>query len=291
LCASIDGIVPDDSAEQKQAEACAICPHNELKTLPNGRKGKECTDYKRLAVALMPNDTQRMFGEPLLEPVFLRVPPASLNSLALLEQRMGPKGLGYHFSAYLTRIKFVELGSDGKPMAYPQMEFYAVRPLEPAEMIPIKDMRKDPQCQRITGEGGNQGRLMGPTSSNVNLAAFAGRGPAPLIAGPVTGKVQTIEATPNPPSPSASPPSAPPAAVSSEDEGTGLGLASAKPPVAQTVSPSDVQSVTATFGGEGESGLATITQPPRTTVADTGEPEESDAELDARIAGVMAKAK
>ena len=28
-----------------------------------------------------------------------------------------------------------------------------------------------------------------------------------------------------------------------------------------------------------------------TTVADTGEPEESDAELDARIAGILNKAK
>jgi hypothetical protein len=286
LCASIDGIVPDDSAEQKQAEACAICPHNELKTLPNGRKGKECTDYKRLAVALMPNDTQRMFGEPLLEPVFLRVPPASLNSLVLLEQRMGPKGLGYHFSAYLTRIKFVELGSDGKPMAYPQMEFYAVRPLEPAEMIPIKDMRKDPQCQRITGEGGNQGRLTGPTSSNVNLVAFTA---AKALPNPAQAK--TLDLAPNQPSPATTgQPTAPVAAAASEDEGTGLGLASAKPPAAPTVSPSEDTGLGAPTGETKP--VEASGEPQRTTtVADTGEPEESDAELDARIAGVMTKAK
>ena len=283
LCASIDGITPDVGVEQQQAEACAICPHNELKTLPNGRKGKECTDYKRLAVALMPNVTALMFGEPMLEPVFLRVPPASLNSLAMLEQRMGPKGLGYHYSAYLTRISFVALGKDGKPMAYPQMEFYAVRPLEPNELVPIKDMRNDPQCQRITGEGGSQRALAGPTSSNVNLGAFAA---AKSLPNPAQAK--TLELTPNQPSAAVTgQPTAPVAVAPSEDEGTGLGSAPAKQPGAPTVSHSEDTGLGITT----QVTTAAPTQQPQTTVADTGEPEESDAELDARIAGIINKAK
>jgi hypothetical protein len=283
LCASIDGIVPDAGVEQPQAEACAICPHNELKTLPNGRKGKECTDYKRLAVALMPNVTALMFGEPLLEPVFLRVPPASLNSLAMLEQRMGPKGLGYHYSAYLTRISFVALGKDGKPMAYPQMEFYAVRPLTPEEMIPIKDMRKDPQCVRITGEGGDQRLLAGPTSSNVNLGAFRSE-----------AIKQIAPSTPNQPSAAVTgQPTAPVAVAPSEDEGTGLGSAPAKQPGVPTASPSEDTGFgkPPSLAETGGKPTIVVSEAPTTTVADTGEPEESDAELDARIAGIINKAK
>ena len=288
LCSSLDGIVPDEGVEQQQAEACAVCPRNVLKTQPNGRRGKECQDYKRLAVMLMPNATAPMFGEPLLEPVFLRVPPASLNSLAMLEQRMGPKGLGYHYSAYLTKISFVQVDAKGQPMAYPQMEFYAVRPFTPEEMVPIKDMRKNPQCQRITGEGGGQRALTGPTNSSVNLAAFTK--PAP----------KQLEAIPNQPSPAATGPLiVPSATIVSDDAETGLGLTSAKQPGAQTVSPSETPTWVRDVQGAPEGTSQPIAVPVKetapahmtTTAADTGEPEESDAELDARIAGVIAKAK
>ena len=275
LCSSLDGIVPDDGVEQKQAEACAICPRNELKVQKNGRRGKECQDYKRLAVALMPNVTARMFGEPMLEPVFLRVPPASLNALALLDQKMGAKGLGYHYSAYLTRISFVQVDGKGQPLSYPQMQFYAVRPLTKEELLPVLDLRKDPQCQRITGEAGTHGgarAIAGPTSSNVNLGAFAA---AKSLPNPAQAK--TLELTPNQPSAAVTgQPTAPVATTVAEPEDeTGFGSTTV---AATTKSPSD------------ENGQGPITAP-QTTVTDTGEPEESDAELDARIAGIIAKAK
>ena len=245
LCASIDGVTPDDGVEQKQAEACGICPRNEWKTLPNGRKGRECTDYKRLAVMLMPNATKPMFGEPLAEPVFLRVPPASLNSLAMLEQRMGDTGLGRHYATYLTQITF------DPTKAFPAMQFYAVKPLGAAQLENIKAMRKDPQCKRIIGEGGTHGgarAIAGPTV--VNEAAFTAPSPAP----------KQLEAT-------------------AAEEDTGLTVLSAVP-----TAPS------ATIVDIG-AGAQAVVIPPQTTVADTGEPEESDAELDARIKGILGKAK
>src|SRR5208282_4719516 len=199
LCASIDGIIPDPDVEQMQAEACSICPRNELKVQPNGRRGKECTDYKRLAVALMPNVTARMFGEPMLEPVFLRVPPASLNALALLDQKMGAKGLGYHYWAYLTRVSFVQVDGKGQPLSYPQMQFFAVRPLTKEELLPVLDLRKDPQCQRITGEASNHGgarAIAGPTSSNVNLAAFTAGAPKQIEGTTVNQPSQTFVSGP-----------------------------------------------------------------------------------------------
>ena len=306
LCASLDGIVPDPGVEQKQAEACAICPRNELKIQANGRRGKECTDYKRLAVALMPNATKPMFGEPLMEPVFLRVPPASLNALVLLEQKMGKKGLGYHYSAYLTRISFVELDAKGHPMSYPQMQFFAVRPLTGEELKPILAMRADPQCERITGEAGRDSirAIAGPTSLNVNLEAFKAAGTLP---NPAQAKTLELAASPPSQAPVTGPSTAPVATKVVElEEDTGFTTVAAA-----TKSPSSVAVV---FGGDGESGLLTITQPATkspserpidpppapvapgefkqatTTVADTGEPEESDEELDRRIAGIINKA-
>ena len=303
LCASLDGITPDPDVKQQQSEVCVTCPRNEWKTMPNGRKSRECTDYKRLAVALMPNATRPMFGEPLMEPVFLRVPPASLNSLALLDQKMGKSGLGYHFSAYLTRISF----ESGKP--HPQMHFYAVRPLSAAELVPIKDLRKNPQCQRITGEAGpTRGgvALPRPVNSSVNLVAF-------------TSAPKQIEAQANPP--------APVVVASSVEEDTGLGLsavfapqisehtrremeagrkrseefkhsAGAAQPVAQGAPPSDdIGLGAASANGAGEHVAQTTVQgsspatAPKATVADTGEPEASDEELDARITGILNKAK
>src|SRR5208282_2048359 len=280
LCASIDGITPDPDVEQMQAEACGICPRNELKVQKNGRRGKECTDYKRLAVALMPNITARMFGEPMLEPVFLRVPPASLNALALLDQKMGAKGLGYHYSAYLTRISFVQVDGKGQPLSYPQMQFFAVRPLTKEELLPVLDLRKDPQCQRITGEAGTHGgarAIAGPTNSNVNLAAFAK---------PANDNIKQIEAKANQPSPGIGQSTAPAVtkAVEPEEE-TGFGSTTAD---ATTTSPSKVPAAgTETVTNDSE----VYPAPATTTVADTGEPEESDAELDARIAGIINKAK
>ena len=256
LCASLDGITPDPDVEQKQSETCAACPQNTWQTMPSGRKGRNCQDYKRLAVALLPTATKPMFGEPMLEPVFLRVPPASLNSLALLDQKMGKQGLGYNFSAYLTRISF----EAGKP--HPQMHFYAVRPLSAAELVPIKELRKDPQCQRITGEAGaargGVRAIAPPADPSVNLGAFA----AP----------KQIEAIANVPA----------------EEDTGLGLA-----------PAPVNASAVSAGGAGEHLTQTSAQgigspattAPKTTVVDTGEPEASDAELDARIAGILNKAK
>ena len=269
LCASIDGITPDPDVEQMQAEACAICPHNEIKVLPNGHRGKECTDYKRLAVLLPPNVTERMFGEKLLEPVFLRVPPASLNSLALMDQKMGSKGLGRHYSSYLTRISFVQVNAKGEPLAYPQMKFYALRPLKPEELKPVLELRQDPQCKRITGEdGGGRGVTKAIAAPTHNAAAFIPQETAPKLierlntVETTTGTVETVEMVP-----------------AEEDMGFGsTTVAATTKSSSEAVSLGDEQDIDANI-------------PARTTVVDTGEPEESDAELDARIDGILKKKK
>ena len=144
ICASLDGIVPDEDVQQKQSNACAVCPRNVWKTTPDGRKKRECADFKRLAVLLMPAQTKAMFGTPLMEPVFLRVPAASLNDLANFGERMS--NMGWHYSSYITRISF------DPTAAYPKFVFEALKGLTDAEAPVVLPLRDDPNSLRITGE-------------------------------------------------------------------------------------------------------------------------------------------
>lgn len=277
MCSSLNGVTPEPDSEQVQAEACAICPRNDWKTMPNGRKGRECQDYQRLAVALLPAQTKAFFGgEPLQEPVFLRVPPASLNGLAMLEREMGPKGRGYHFAQYVTRLSFVELDGQGRPMSYPQIKFFALQQITTAQKPAIVRFRNDPQCSRITGEVAPRAAIAGPTV--VNAAAF-----------PPTGSTRAdiVKQIQSQPSPAAAfqkrlEPDTETAKMITIQPSTvvetgfeSVDVAGPLPPVGQVMT---------------ETGGTPIQQP-TTTVADTGVPEESDKELDRRIAGLLNKGK
>jgi hypothetical protein len=145
-CASIDGVRPDADVLQKQSDSCGLCPRNVFKTNPeNGRRFRECSDYKRLAVLIMPSMTRVFFGgQPLLEPVFLRVPAASLNDLATFGDTLS--GQGYHYCSYVTRVSFVP------DQAHPQFSFKAVQLLTDAEAPVALPLRDDPVAIRITGE-------------------------------------------------------------------------------------------------------------------------------------------
>lgn len=144
ICASLNGIVPDEGVQQKQSEACAICPRAAFVKTAEGRQKRDCNEYKRLAVMIAPDSTKPFFGEPLMEPVFLRVPAASLSDLAeygdLLQKR------GIHFSRLLTRIKF----DPEKP--HPQMIFDGLQMLPPGDAPVIKEMQADKLTVRIVGE-------------------------------------------------------------------------------------------------------------------------------------------
>lgn len=144
ICASLDGIVPDEDVQQKQANACAVCPRNTWKTLPDGRRTRECSDYKRLAVLLLPSLTARLLGTPLLEPVFLRIPPASLNDLGVFGDRMN--AMGWHYSSFVTRASFDPTSE------FPKFKFEEVQALTDGEAPVVLPMREDPQTLRITGE-------------------------------------------------------------------------------------------------------------------------------------------
>ena len=143
VCTSLRGDRPDPGVPEPQSPTCPSCKHYGWTTLPNGRKGKECQDQKRLAVLLMPAMTKRMLGAPLLEPVYLKVPPGSLTALKAFGDELRHEG--FPFCAVVTRIGF-------KPDKLFQMTFDVVKVLSDAEAPLVLPMLEDPRTLRITGE-------------------------------------------------------------------------------------------------------------------------------------------
>lgn len=266
ICSSIDGLVPDADVAAKQSETCALCPRNVWKTDPTtGRKGRECTDYKRLAVLVLPTQTKAMLGAPLMEPVFLRVPPASLNSLAILGETMANQG--FHFSSYITRISF------DPNEAHPKMDFRPLQPLTDQEAPIILEMRAEPTVGRITG---GEITIGGPKEVNHSTPVQD-----------ITTLVPAPEEVVSPLKNSESAPLVTPYTQAIKPVET----------IQLTLAPS-TQSATVSTGFGGATSLAAAREqsslvsqptPAQQSVADTGEPEASDADLDARLAKLLVK--
>ena len=279
ICSSIDGVTPDTDVTEKQCDTCALCPRNEWKAGPNGKKGKECSDYKRLAVLILPTQTKPILGAPLMEPVFLRVPAGSLNSLAILGDTMA--GQGFHFSTYITRISF------DPNEAHPKMVFAPLQGLTDKEAPIVLQLRADPTCSRIT----TGDLVMKQVGTNT-----------PPTALPAAGAETGIAAAAAPTKPSTTAPKAKTkatpstsAAVASAQPATNTGLSGLSPaPTAASISLEETIAVATSqplteaadepFGGAMTAGPVA---PSQNTVADTGAAEESDADLDARIAGLI----
>lgn len=73
-CYSYDGVAPSANAQHPQSKKCAVCPHNQwgARVSESGEaKGKACQDNARLAIT----------APDTMQPMLLRVPPASLKGL------------------------------------------------------------------------------------------------------------------------------------------------------------------------------------------------------------------
>lgn len=271
ICASIDGIKPDKDVLEKQSEVCALCPRNEWRTDANGRKGRDCSDYKRLAVLLLPNQTAKLFGQALVEPVFLRVPPDSLNDLAVFGENMAQQGWPY--SSFVTRISFDSTKS------HPKFVFKAVQALTDTEAATVIGLREDMVSKRITGEDEiarrdtAQKALGSPTQSGATTLGQQARVDAGLSAQTQTRvippEVSKPKSNPTPPTPA-------------EDK-------------QQAQSMERLIEMTAGAGG-----AFSVEAPPEPspsinpgamvgqTADDVGSTGEGDADLDARIAAMLA---
>lgn len=195
LCASIDGIKPDADVSQKQSDSCALCPHNQFKVTADGRKRRDCSDFKRLAVFLLPSSSMLAVGEVMIEPIFLRVPPASLDGLAKFGESLAK--IGWPFMSVVTRISF----DPTEP--HPKFIFRAIKPLSSQDAKAILALREDNQSKRITGEEGKGGLAIAPQQS-VLAQPVAAAPAAAQVAAPVTAAV-TQPVSPPPPPPTVAP--------------------------------------------------------------------------------------
>ena len=252
VCASLDGVTPDPDVMTRQADHCAICPRNVWKVNAEGRKGRECTDYKRLAVLVLPTQTKAILGAPLMEPVFLRIPPDSLNDLAVFGE--GMSGQGWHMSSFVTRISF------DPEKSHPKMVFRPQQALTDAEAPVVLPLREDPMSFRITGED---------QIGKPRPLAVAAPAPSPATPAPVapTPPVQPVVTPPTATVTELAPATTANVAASpSEPMGTGLLELTANPP-----------------GGSMTTVLPPKPAPAVQTAEDTGEPVESDDAIDAKI--------
>jgi hypothetical protein len=247
ICASIDGVTPDKDVLEKQSDACVLCPRNEWRTDANGKKSRECADYKRLAVLILPSQTTRLLGAPLLEPVFLRIPPASLNDLAVFGETMS--GQGWPFSSFVTRISF------DQTLSHPKFIFRALQGLGDAEAKVVLGMREEMQAKRITGEDQMEARVSMQTTGQAAVAAMA---PAQNLG--IAATAQAMPPQPEPPAQVTPPKPAPPAAPAPSHvvQDTGLVQALANPSAAEA--PPEPK-VTATVASQVIEAFATEPQP------------------------------
>lgn len=273
VCAALDGVTPDADILTPQSTACATCPKNVFKVNAEGRKTRDCSDYKRLAVLILPSLTKPLLGAALMEPVFLRVPAASLNDLALLGEAM--QAQGFHYSTYITRIGF----NPEKP--HPQMTFRALQPLTDREAPMVLPMREDPTAIRITGEGDvgkpRVAQVAAPATiapqpnADANAAAAAAQAQAAAAAAAKAAAEAAAKAAAEAAAKAAQEAAARAAAAAAATTvDTGFGDIGTPAPVTAAVNP-----------------VPTATPSP--VVSDTGAPEDADAALDARIASLLPK--
>ena len=144
-CSSLNGDVPDPGVPIPQSASCGTCKRGQWTVLQTGNKGKECKDNKRVAVLLMPAMTAKMLDEPLLDPVMLRIPPASLRPLKSYGDSLIHRGA--HPAAVVTRITFE------RDRQF-QMRFDLKQPLTNDEAPVIMDLLENPQTKNILGTQG-----------------------------------------------------------------------------------------------------------------------------------------
>ena len=142
-CSSNNGVSPMPGSKNKQSNACATCPQNAWgsRITVAGKQGKACSDSRRVAVVPLNSLHNEQFGGPML----LRIPAASLTSLADYGNRMD--SLGFPYEAIGTRISFDPAAT------YPKMVFKEIRALTADEAELIAGLQSDARVVRILSEG------------------------------------------------------------------------------------------------------------------------------------------
>lgn len=135
-CYSPDGIAPAADAEDRQANKCAICPRNQWgsRITDSGKKAKQCSDVKRLAVAP---------GGQVNDPMLLRVPPTSLKAWDQYVAMLSKRGLTP--AHVITKVSF-------DPTVAHQLLIFKVVDFITEDMVPLlEEALADPNLDAIIG--------------------------------------------------------------------------------------------------------------------------------------------
>jgi hypothetical protein len=198
-CASTDGVKPDPGVPQQQNPICGTCRHNAWGSAVSG-KGKACQDHKKIAVLLMPYLTKKLFdGQPILEPVYLKVPPDSLKNWKAYGETLQHRGA--HWASVITRIGFA-------PDRLFQLTFAFHKALTNAEAPVILPLLEDPQTLNLIGTGPGGGAALPhipevPEPEDTGLLEAFGKAPPAPVAPPTTavGRRGRPPGSPNKPKP------------------------------------------------------------------------------------------
>jgi hypothetical protein len=151
-CVSTDGVAPDDSSRKKQSDFCQTCKLYAWQDLPNGRRGRICTDSMRLAVLPLPYLIQNVLnGTTINEPCLFRVPAASMQGLARLGEELQKRGLCEQpgdapLCSFVCRLGFQEQEK------YPKLTYEVLDWLDDGQAAAIMELRKHPTTFRIMGQ-------------------------------------------------------------------------------------------------------------------------------------------
>lgn len=135
-CFSNDGVTPSPEAENRQCKTCAACPKAQWGSVitDNGKKGKACSEVKRLAVAP---------AGQINDPMLLRVPPTSLrpwdNYVASLIKR------GVNPAQVVTQVAF------DPEVTHQQLVFKAVDFIDEEQAAEVAAMRGNAVVEQIIG--------------------------------------------------------------------------------------------------------------------------------------------
>lgn len=184
-CWSSDGIKPDAGVKEKQHASCAACPRNAWgsRITEDGKKGRECSDVRRMAVVFADELARKGADSHLF---LMRVPPASLNPLKdYAEKVLGPAGVEYF--AVATRVGFDSQASHPKLTFRVATKDDAPRFLTEEEYEAVCTLRDSEDAHRILSESAELAEA-GTTGGDEGTATAAEETPAPASAPKTTSK-------------------------------------------------------------------------------------------------------
>src|ERR1044072_848740 len=141
-CWSTNGVAPDPAAPKIQSTTCRGCRWDAFgsRTMDDGRKGKACSDNKRLAVVPAADLRNEVCGGPML----LKLPPSGFNGLSQLEAELHQAG--YHYYAVIMRLSF------DHTVAFPKIVFTPIGVLDDYQMQEVIKLQQLDVVDHILSE-------------------------------------------------------------------------------------------------------------------------------------------